>query len=208
MKLVALSDTHLYHPNDMPEGDVLIHSGDALSRGDWFELVKFTNWWNDLPYQYKIFVPGNHDGIFQEDPIRAIPELKSTYVLIDKPVEIMGYKFYGTPWTPTFYDWWYMASETRLDEIYGQIPEGLDVLITHGPPKWILDQNLRNDHCGSEALARHVQRAKPEHHIFGHIHQSHGEKAFNGTLFHNVAVLDDWYAPVYKPTIIDLEKKF
>ena len=47
MRVVLISDTHLRHergPLDIPEGDLLVHAGDALIGGDLSELMSFGKW--------------------------------------------------------------------------------------------------------------------------------------------------------------------
>jgi len=66
MKILHLSDTHGLHRRikDMPEADVIIHSGDISNIGTEEEVLDFLNWFIDLPYSHKIFVTGNHDPDF------------------------------------------------------------------------------------------------------------------------------------------------
>ncbi|OJK02728.1 hypothetical protein ASPACDRAFT_57721 [Aspergillus aculeatus ATCC 16872] len=54
-------------------------------------------------------------------------------------------------------------------------PEGIDIVITHGPPYGILDQVVPNHvSVGCEHLYRAVKRARPRLHVFGHIHEGYG----------------------------------
>src|SRR5690606_26824204 len=134
MKLVHISDTHqerMYVPN----GDILIHSGDATSLGTVPEILKFKNWFNALPHKHKLFVPGNHDWLFQKNESLAREIMENTIVLIDEEITIDGVKFYGTPWTPMFFNWAFMKDDLELMDVFQNIPEDINVLITHGPPK-------------------------------------------------------------------------
>lgn len=56
----------------MPEGDVLIHAGDATDFGTVAEFTDFFSWFSELPYAYKVFVPGNHDLSLDEEGYRSI----------------------------------------------------------------------------------------------------------------------------------------
>lgn len=51
MRILHLSDTHgLHHQiKDLPEADVIIHSGDISHNGDESEVLDFLNWYIDLP---------------------------------------------------------------------------------------------------------------------------------------------------------------
>ncbi|MCK4490026.1 MAG: hypothetical protein KAU23_07180 [Anaerolineales bacterium] len=48
---------------------------------------------------------------------------------------IDGTKFYGSPWQPWFYDWAFnLQRGPEIRSKWELIPEGIDILITHGPP--------------------------------------------------------------------------
>lgn len=208
MKLVFLSDTHSQHDQiEVPEGDILIHCGDALGRGTVSDTIKFNAWLGALPHKYKIFVPGNHDELFEVNEGYARELMTNATVLIDEPIEIEGLKFYGSPWTPTFYNWNFMMPDSALAQVWSKIPNNLDVLITHGPPYGILDFNSRGDLCGSQTLHNAVIQKQPRIHAFGHIHEAAGTVRHNGTQFINAAVLDGWYNLGAPPQVVDLEPK-
>jgi Icc-related predicted phosphoesterase len=206
MKIVAISDTHLQHDLEIPEGDLLIHSGDATHRGLYSEVKKFGEWFCSLPHKHKIFVPGNHDFLFEENPTVGKALLPGVTVLIDNSLEIDGIKIYGTPYVPTYYDWAFMKPEKDLIEVYAKIPDNLDLLITHGPPYDILDFNQRGDLCGSTALRNAVIHKAPRYHVFGHIHEASGIIQINGkgTVFVNAAVLNDRYYMARQAKVFEL----
>lgn len=54
------------------------------------------------------------------------------------------------------------------------IPEGIDIVMTHGPPKYILDATGDGRSAGCEHLRRAISRAAPRLHCFGHIHAAYG----------------------------------
>jgi len=60
------------------------------------------------------------------------------------------------------------------------IPSGVDIVMTHGPPRlpqdsnFQLDTNGKGEHLGCEKLAKAIQRVKPRLHCFGHIHEGRG----------------------------------
>lgn len=49
------------------------------------------------------------------------------------------------------------------------IPENVDIVMTHGPPKYILDETAGGS-AGCEHLRNAIVRVKPKLHCFGHIH--------------------------------------
>jgi Icc-related predicted phosphoesterase len=196
LKIVVISDSHMQHAElDIPDGDVLIHAGDALGRGTYSEAVKFNEWLGTLPHKHKIYVPGNHDELFEVNPEQGKLTMTNAIVLIDEYIEIEGVKIYGSPWTKKFYDWSFMKPDHQLQPIWEKIPEGLDILITHGPPYDILDHNRQGDLCGSMTLRLEVIKKAPKFHVFGHIHEASGviKMANNNTTFINAAVLNEYY---------------
>lgn len=56
MTILHLSDTHSQHRwlTQLPEADILVHSGDFTMNGSEQEAIDFMNWFCDLPYPHKI----------------------------------------------------------------------------------------------------------------------------------------------------------
>jgi len=162
MKIIAIADTHGYHQLvDMPAGDVLLVAGDICSYGRLEDIEDFGTWLLDQPCRHKIIIAGNHDGPFQSNNDSALQALTRvepniTY-LQDSSVNIEGVTFYGSPWTPTFMNWYFMADRgSTIREKWVMIPENTDVLITHGPPAAILD-NVRGIPQGCADLLERIQ---------------------------------------------------
>ena len=76
MKILHISDTHGFHHDmnqELPEADVLVHSGDFTWGGSEAEAIDFMNWLIGLPYRYKVFIAGNHDFcMYQADGIQGL----------------------------------------------------------------------------------------------------------------------------------------
>ena len=209
MKIVCISDTHEFHRQiKVPDGDVLIHSGDFSWRGTEEATVDFNEWLGTLPHKHKIFVPGNHDFIFQRNVSMARALLSNATVLIDESVEIDGIKFHGVPWTPQFFNWAFMGDREKMKQVWEAVPEGVDVLITHGPAYGILDA-VRPPHpittrVGCMDLAEALPRIKPKIHVFGHIHESYGQTGIGDTLHINAATCNDRYNKFHDPIVVHL----
>jgi Icc-related predicted phosphoesterase len=204
MKLVLISDTHGRHPV-VPDGDVLIHAGDLTAGGSLAECRKEIEWLKSLPHQHKIFVAGNHDFALEAFMKQGREDLIQDFAtpmiyLRDQWTTIAGKYFWGSPWQPWFYDWAFNVTRGHLHEYWDKIPNNIDVLITHGPPKNILDW-VGRDRVGCDELRVAVERVKPKIHVFGHIHCAQG-KATNGvTTFYNACVVDEAYSlahPAYE----------
>lgn len=211
-RLVLVSDTHSLHDRvAIPEGDILVHAGDFTMEGRVVEIARAGMWLRSLPHPHKVIVAGNHDWLFQEQRMQAVGLIKdrdpSIVYLEDSGAEIMGLKFYGSPWQPWFCDWAFNVTRGDLHKYWDEIPSGLDVLITHGPPKGILDQaapHLGSERLGCAELLTAVERVKPKFHVFGHIHGGYGRAQYENTTFYNAAAVNEAYKPVNKPWILDI----
>jgi Icc-related predicted phosphoesterase len=206
-RFVCLSDTHNYHKQiAVPDGDILIHAGDATGRGTIGEIAAFNEWFAALPHRYKIFVAGNHDWLFETDNSFARRLLDDSIVYLqDSFVEIENLKIYGAPWQPRFYDWAFNLDRGReMAEKWSLIPADIDVLITHGPPFGILDKTPAGDRAGCEELRKRIEEIRPRAHVFGHIHHFYGKSEKFGVKFVNASVCDESYAPVNAPIVFDL----
>lgn len=58
-----------------------------------------------------------------------------------------------------------VADDEKARELWSQVPAGVDVLVTHGPPRGYLDGGAA---AGSAELARTLWRVRPALHVFGH----------------------------------------
>ena len=95
-----------------------------------------------------------------------------------------------------------------ISKTWNMIPEGTDVLITHGPPRNMRDYvNYKNSgNQGCTNLLDKICEIKPKVSLFGHIHEGHGSTNYNGTLFINCSLLDEDYSPIHYPWVIDLDE--
>jgi Icc-related predicted phosphoesterase len=207
MRIVCLSDTHNLHDRvAVPDGDLLLHAGDATMRGTLKEVTAFVDWLAGLPHRHKVVVAGNHDWLFQREPVvaRALVQASVAY-LQDAAVEVEGLRIWGSPWQPEFMDWAFnLPRGAPLREKWDRIPEGTDVLITHGPPHGILDRVDEGRQEGCRDLREAVGRVRPRLHLFGHIHEAYGVEVRDGTTFANASVCDRSYRPVNPPVVADL----
>jgi Icc-related predicted phosphoesterase len=207
MKLVFISDTHNKHSKiSVPDGDFIIHCGDVSGRGYKEEIISFADWFSSLPHKHKIMIPGNHDFMFEKDfdSAKNITDSRNIHLLIDSLVEIEGIKFWGSPITPWFHDWAFNRYRgSTIEHHWNKIPEGIDVLITHGPPAYMensLSLVLEGEDVGCGDLYNAIKRrVKPKISAFGHIHEGYGTHHDGETLFINCSILDRRYAPKNKP---------
>ena len=123
MKIVCISDTHNYHKRiKLPDGDVIVHTGDFSSRGYEHELENFTNWYGSLvgkKYKHVILIAGNHDkGTEAHDYFKQMCARKNIIYLMDSSVTIDGVKFHGSPVSPRFgFGWAWNSSSNCSNKI-------------------------------------------------------------------------------------------
>lgn len=209
--IVLISDTHGSHDRvDVPEGDILIHAGDFSAEGELETVDSFNEWLGSLPHDHKIFIPGNHDFCFEAERHQeeSIQRLSAATVLIDESVTIEGVKIWGSPWQPEFFDWAFnLPRGEALRTKWDQIPEDVDVLVTHGPPYGFGDFVRQNGiRVGCQELLKAVKRTKPKLHVYGHIHEGYGTYHQNGTTFVNASICDARYEPSNKPICHELPR--
>ena len=184
MKIWHISDTHTYHglltvPEDI---DMVIHSGDATNPRDPYaseqEMLNFISWFGSLPIRHKVFVAGNHDLCIERNLVTKIDFMKNGIVYLENDyTEVEGLKIWGSPFTPSFGQGWaFNKKRSALHDIWKEIPDDVDIVVTHGPPKGILDLAYHQlnciEFCGDEALRKRMYLLNPKLCLFGHIHNN------------------------------------
>lgn len=211
MRVIALSDTHGQHRrlDTLPEADLLIHAGDVMTSGwDPLELADFNVWLSQQPVKHTILVPGNHDWLFEKKTEQARALVPNAIVLMDQLAEVEGLKIWGSPWQPEFMNWAFnLPRGASIKRKWDLIPPDIDILITHGPPKFHGDKAHRSgEHLGCKDLLCAVERIMPLVHIFGHIHGGTGRDTVPTlrTHFINASVLNEAYKLRFTPHVFDL----
>lgn len=228
MDITAISDLHGFYP-ELPGGDLLIVAGDLTASDSNLQYEDFYKWLDSQNYTKKIVIAGNHDNYFYgcysfPDP-KVIPfGLKNTEYLCDSGTKFMGYRIWGSPWSKSFPGMnpkckaFVVDTEEELDDKFSKIPDDIDILITHSPPRGIFDLNAKPKACGSSSLLKHINRVMPKLHVFGHIHEGYCSKEIDMHLrlspkeklnnfkarFVNASHVNEYYEPVNKPIRIEL----
>ncbi len=197
MKIIHISDTHGCHRRltNLPDADVVVHSGDFTMNGSEPEALDFLNWFCDLPYAHKIFICGNHDDCLYGANIDGLDP--NVHYLCNSGVEIDGIKFYGMPMFMND-----CVTDRQAKNIV-QIPADTNVLITHSPAYGILDFD-DNINYGDEQLLTKVMEVHPRLHLFGHIHAQHGIRTEHGITFSNGAIMNADYTTLNLPNVLEI----
>lgn len=210
MKIVIISDTHGDHARlGRLSGDVLIHCGDFAVGHDNQEaaLRDLDLWFAEQSFERVICVGGNHDFLVEERMAKGLDVFRHAECLQDQTLEIGGLKFHGAPWVPELTQWAHFRTAEELQRAWARVPEDVDVLITHTPPRGICDSNSRGKSCGCEWLHQRVMTVRPQVHCFGHIHASAGVQRHADTVFVNGSVVNSRYEVCRGPVVLDIEPR-
>lgn len=158
--------------------DVLVGAGDFANMRRGVELC--INVLKAVPLP-AVLVPGNNESA---DELRAASKAwPSALVLHGTSCVIQGATFFGlgggVPLTP-FGPWSYDFTEHQAEYLLTSCPSG-SVLVSHSPPKGILDRSSSGQSLGSTAVRAALDRLKPRAVVCGHIHASSGRKLAHGT---------------------------
>ena len=227
MKILAISDLHTTGLKGLDryvrDCALVLVAGDFTEHGRtrgveqsvrWV-LDVFCPWCASFPDVRFCVVPGEQD-LFAErradeirwpgnvaylDPLAADPAARTC--------EAAGLKIYGVAQTPYQKGGVFAGASEALTRAFAEIPEGLDVLISHAPPLvdgYNLDADgRRRRHRGSPELTDAIRRARPRLVVCGHVHGGDHRRAVleNGTVVVNVSrVLDDRGLVTTRPRVI------
>lgn len=232
MKIAVISDLHGYLPiypgkywDGIEECEVLLICGDILPLNiqtnmpkskDWL-IVDFKLWASDLPVEKVYIVAGNHDFWFERNSIEA----HSIFSKYDKVTYLCNefadhisiqdskvYRIFGTPYCKIFGNWAFMRNNEFLAQKYNEIPENVDIFISHDAPKVsdlgiIKEGNWSGTDAGNPVLAKYILEKKPKYAFCGHIHSGNHElQEVDGIKFANTSIVNERYDLFYKPLII------
>ncbi|KAE8354730.1 Metallo-dependent phosphatase-like protein [Aspergillus coremiiformis] len=111
----------------------------------------------------------NHGDVKEKSGIRLLDE-GTHYLTLTNGASLT---VYASPYTPSFGEWGFQYSAHDGHEFaIGNV----DLVMTHGPPRGVLDNTMSGRRAGCEHLFERVARSRPRMHCFGHIHGSWGAK--------------------------------
>ena len=212
MKIAAVSDVHgLWCGLDYPEADLLVFSGDIFDYYDrnqrrnaeaqLDELEQFNGFLETIKDRYKkiICIAGNHGFVFVHHLEEAKKKLTNATYLQDEEMIFEGYKIYGSPWQPYFGGWAFnfpdhnanfFRARAHARNKWAEIPDDVNILISHSPALDILDETARGGKAGCRYLKdRLFHLKKLDLHLFGHIHAGRGWKQIQHNAFRPKKVL-------------------
>ena len=217
MRLILTSDLHGHLP-DIPPCDLLVIAGDLcpiedhdiLFQANWLRH-EFVPWMQNVPARQTVFIAGNHDFVFAQEP-ELISDIEWPGIYLqDSGCTWEDLKIWGTPWANELPGWPFTASEDKLVDIYDEIPPSTQILIVHGPPHGFGDEvigSVTGDALlvGSQALSKMLDRLpKLQLVVFGHIHEGAGSYERKGVKLINAALMNVEYEPVQPLRVVELQ---
>lgn len=192
VRFVCISDTHGHHRElNLPDGDILVHTGDMTQNGTVEELQDFNNWLGEVSsrhrYQRILVVGGNHDLCL--DPRVALGNkgrvdlLTNATWLNEEAVTVLGIHVYGSPVQPIlrknarYKAFAYEPEESKI--AWNKVPDGTQVILAHTPPKGHGDKVWGIKSIGCEFLLQACERVQPDFVVFGHVHGGYGQTTMN-----------------------------
>lgn len=183
MKLLLFSDVHAHEGRcralvaRSETADMVIGAGDF---GNLRRQVDSTIAILKAIKKPAVLVPGNSESY--EELVTACRIWPEAVVLHGSGTTVNGLQFYGIgggiPITP-FGSWSYDFSEDEAGTLLAACPENA-VLVSHSPPKGVVDRSSSGRSLGSVAVRETVIAKKPRLVVCGHIHQSAGQTAVLG----------------------------
>ena len=171
MRILAVSDEECpalwdyYVPGKLKDYDLIISCGDLKA-----SYLSFLVTMGGKPVFY---VHGNHDGSYADRP----PE--GCDCIDDRVLTYNGIRFLGLGGCPWYHNGPHQYTEKqmrrRIRRLRFQLWKtgGVDVVVTHAPPRGVGDLD-DNAHRGFEALLELLDKYRPMYLLHGHVHLRYG----------------------------------
>lgn len=188
MKILAMSDEEYpgfyeyYTPGKLREYDLIISCGDLKA-----SYLSFIVTVARAPLLY---VHGNHDVSYERNP----PE--GCDCIDDQLIVYNGLRILGLggclAYRPGSHQYTEKQMRKRIRKLRWKLwwHKGVDIVVTHAPPRGVGDGDDRA-HRGFEALLQLIDKYHPQYLLHGHTHLSYGtdktrEREYHGTKVINV----------------------
>lgn len=182
-------------------------------------IEEFKPWCGSLPCNKVIFIAGNHDLHFKnlDFMYSQFPkDEKVTYLFHESFIytgtDKKDYRIFGTPYCKLFGNWAFMELDSKLAELYNDIPYNLDILLVHDQP-YLYGDVLEvgstpwadGSHIGNKELTKAILEKQPRYMFTAHLHTTtHNCVEIGSTKRYNVSIKDEQYNCVYKPLILNV----
>jgi calcineurin-like phosphoesterase family protein len=197
LRIVCISDTHNQTPH-LPPGDILIHAGDLCQQGTPDEMRKVIKWLEAASFRLKIVIAGNHDACLDpkssgNDSDAARKECAALIETLQTSPTIQYFqhetriltltnhdhtevrlKVFGSPFTPGRRSRAFGYPPETAAMVWDAIPLDADIVVTHIPAKYHLDESRAAGPVGCPQLREMLWRVRPKLFVCGHIHEGRG----------------------------------
>ncbi len=188
MKILTVSDEECaalwdyYVPGRLKDYDLIISCGDL--RADYLSFLV------TMAHCPVLYVHGNHDTSYSRKPPEGCDCIDDHFVTFNG-VRILGLG--GCPWYhPGEFQFTEADMQKRIRKLKFQLwrNKGVDIVVTHAPPKGVGDADDAA-HRGFEALLDLIDKYHPQYLLHGHVHLRYGhdqtrEREYHGTQVINV----------------------
>ncbi len=187
MRVLAVSDEECpalwdhYRPGKLDEYDLIISCGDLKP-----DYLSFLVTMGKAPVLY---VHGNHDGRYAQFPPDGCDCIDG------KIVKCKGLRILGlggcVAYRPGPHQYSEKQMKKRIRKLRFQLwrHKGVDIIVTHAPPKGCGEGDDRA-HLGFEAFLPLLDKYKPQYLLHGHVHLRYGINARRENRYKDTAVIN------------------
>ncbi len=172
MRILALADEECpalwdyYVPGRLKEYDLMISCGDLKA-----SYLSFLVTMGRAPLLY---VHGNHDGDYKRNPPEGCDCIEDTLIVYNG-VRILGLGGCNR-YRPGDHQYTEKQMRKRIRKLRFKLwwHKGVDIVVTHTPPKGIGDGE-DYAHRGFQALVDLIEKYQPKYLLHGHVHTNYGD---------------------------------
>ncbi len=188
MKILCLCDEEYpafyehYTPGRLREYDLIISCGDL--RASYLSFIV------TVARAPLLYVHGNHDGSYERNPPEGCDCIEDQ-IVVHNGVRILGLGG-CVMYRPGPHQYTEKEMRKRIRKLRWQLwrHKGVDIVVTHAPPKGVGDMD-DYAHRGFEAFLALIDKYHPQYLFHGHTHLSYGAdqtrvREYNGTKVINV----------------------
>ncbi len=189
MKILVLADEECpalwdyYIPGRLKEYDLIISCGDLKAK-----YLSFLVTMGRAPLLY---VHGNHDEDYKRNPPEGCDCIE------DKIVVCQGLRILGLGgchrYRPGDHQYTEKQMRKRIRKLRWQLwrHKGVDIVVTHAPPKGVGDSE-DYAHRGFESFLELLEKYRPQYLLHGHVHMNYGDDVVREKTWADTKVINAW----------------